>query len=231
MSEDKTDAVSKTRDDLRDLAESIIDAYETRVRTISGMMRQAYELVQSYRRDVENALSTLQGNMARGQSLRRRDFDSIVGNVISARARREKQVLEQLDAFSKEEGEMVMRLRRIVAHGKASDLDDLRKIQEDILTRQKSRERQVIGGLRNFEIEEHELRTALGWLLNKGQKATVAHLRSMVNALTARWTAEGREVFEAVEELEGERGRVRARWQQVVDASSGTPGSGPERQA
>lgn len=219
-SEDKTDAISKTREDLRGLAASIIDAYEMRVRAISGMMRQAYELVQSYQQDVANALSTLRDNMAKGQSLRRCDFDKVVGNVIAARTRRERQVLEQLDAFCSEEGEMITRLRRIVAHGKASDLTDLRKIQQDTLTRQRSRERQVISVLRNFEMEEHELRAALRWLLNKGQDATIAHLRSAVNALAARWKAKEKEIFEVVEQLEETRSRVRARWQQVVNASS-----------
>ena len=220
MSEDITDAISKTRGDLRGLAANIIDAYEVRVKAISGMMKQAHELVQSHQRDVENALSTLRDKMARGQSLRRCDFDKIISSVVAARTRRQHQVLEHLNAFGSEEDEMIRRLRRIVAHGKASDLADLRKIHEDILTRQRTREQQVIGVLRNFEIEERELRTALGWLLNKGQKATVAHLRSTVNALTARWTAKRSDIFEMVGQLEDARSRVRAHWQQVVDAST-----------
>ena len=220
MSEDKTDAISRRREELRGLATSIIDAYEMRVRTISGMMRRAYELVQSYQQEAEKALSALRDNMAKGQSLRRCDFDKIVGDVIVARARRERRVLEHLDASGTQEEEMVTRLRRIVTRGKASDLADLRKIQEDILTRQRSRQRQVTGVLRDFEIEELELLTALRWLLDKGQKAKVAHLRNVVSALTARWMAKKGEVFEVVEQLEETRSRVQAHWQQVVDASA-----------
>ena len=220
MSGEKPDAVSKAREDLRRLAVSIIDAYEMRVSAISGMMRRAYDLVRSYQHDVEDALPLLRDNMAKGRSLRRHDFDKIIGDVVAGRGRREQQVLEHLNAFGAEEQEMTARLRDIVAHGKASDLANLRKIQEDILTRERSRERQVIGVLRNYEIEEHELRAALRWLLSKGEKATVIHLRSVVNAVTARWTAKERDIFEVVEQLEEARSRVRTHWQQVIDAST-----------
>ncbi len=220
MPENKADTISEAREELRRLAVSIVDAYEMRVGTISGMMREAYKLVKSYDRDVGNALSILRDNMAKGQSLRRCDFDKIIGDVTTARASRQQQVSEHLNAFAEEEKEMIMRLRRIVANGNASDLSDLRKIHEDILVRQKSRERQVIGILRKFEIDEHELRTMLRWLLDKGQKATVVHLRNVVKTLSARWGAKEREIFDVVEQLEKVRSGIRARWQQVVDAST-----------
>ncbi|MCK4375531.1 MAG: hypothetical protein KAX19_09385 [Candidatus Brocadiae bacterium] len=219
-SEVGTDDAAKSAQALRSLATSIIDAYQVRVRTISGMMKEAYDLIQSYQQDVGEALAALRDNMAKGQSLRHCDFDKIISALNETRARRRQQVSEQLDAFAAEEEQMIRRLRRIVAHGKASDLADLRKIQEDILTRQKTRERQVIGALRRFEIEQHELRTSLRWLLDKGQKATVAHLRSVVKALITRWAAKEREIFDVIEHLEKVRSRVRARWQQVVDASA-----------
>lgn len=220
MTEDKADTVTTRREDLRGLAASIIDAYEMRVSSISGMMRQAYELVRSYQQHAEDALSTLRDSMAQGQSLRRCDFDEAISRVVEARARRERQVLEHVNTFGAQEEEMITRLRRIAARGKATDLADLRKIQEDILAHQRTREREVIGILRNFEIEEHELRTALRWLLNKGEKATVAHLRTVTDALTARWASKERDVFEVVEQLEDARSRVRDRWQQVVATST-----------
>ena len=220
ISECRTDIVATSQESLRSLAESVIDAYEMRASAVSGMMRQAYELVRSYQQNVEKALSTLRINMAKEQSLRCCDFDKAISGVIDANARRERQVLEHLDAFAAQEEEMITRLRRITARGKAADLADLGIIQDDILTRQKAREREVIGILRSFEIEEHELCAALRWLLSKGETATVAHLRAMVDALTTRWAAKEKDVFEMVEQLEAARGRVRDRWQQVVESSS-----------
>ena len=232
MSEGRPDAVAKTGEALRGLAASIIDAYEVRVRTISGMMKEAYDLIQSYQQHVKEALAALRDNMAKGQSLRHCDFDRIISDLPEARARSQQRVSEQLDTFAAQEEEMISRLRRIVAHGKASDLADLRKIQEDILIRQKGREQQVIGVLRNFEVEEHELRTGLTWLLDKGEKATVEHLRSVVRALSARWvTEEETEIFHVIEHLEKTRSRVRARWRQVVDASTSTTAGSPQQHA
>ena len=87
MSEDRTDTVAKKREVLRGLAASIVDAYEARVRTISGMMREAYELIQSHQQDVEDALAVLRDNMAKGQSLRRCDFDETISDLTGAQPR------------------------------------------------------------------------------------------------------------------------------------------------
>jgi len=220
MSDDRTSPIAEKGRMLRDLAESVIDAYEVRVRMISQMMKQAYELVGSYQHDVENMLALLQRNMAKGQSLRCCDFDSIIRDLADTRARCQQQVSERLDAFAAEDEGVIMRLRRILAGGKASHLADLRTIQEDILTRQKQREREVIAVLRKFEIQEHELLTSLRWLLDKGEKATVTHLRSAVKTLTTRWVTREKEIFHVVEQLEEVRSRVRDRWRQVVEVSS-----------
>ena len=216
----RDEPIRKTKEDLRVVAESIIDGYETRVKTISGMMRQAYQLMLSYQQDVEDALSLLRDNMAKGQSLRRTDFDKIMSDVADVRARRQQQTSQRLDAFAAEEEDMVARLRRIVASGKGSDLTDLRKIQEDILTRQRRRERDVISVLRSFETQELELRTSLRRLLDRGKEVTITHLQREVNALTSRWTTEHPELFDAFEQLEDARSRVRSRWQDVANASA-----------
>ena len=220
ISECKTDLVDSSQESLRRLAESVIDAYEMRARTVSGMMRQAYELVRSYQQNVEEALSTLRINMAKQHSLRCCDFDKAISGVIEANARRERQVLEHLNGFGAQEEEMITRLRRITARGKAADLADLGIMQDDILTRQRAREREVIGILRSFEIEEHELCAALRWLLSKGETATIAHLRAMADALKTRWAAKEKDIFDMVEHLEAARARVRDQWQQVVESSS-----------
>ena len=229
MSEAKTDVASNAQEVLRDLAEGIIRAYEMRVKAISSMMNQAYELIRSYERTVEDALLTVRDSMARGQSLRHRDFDEIVGDISAARASREQQVLERLRAFEKEEKEMIERLREVLACGKTSDLGELQEIRNDTLARQESREREVIRALRAFEAEEHELLAALRPLVEKGENATVEHLCDAVRALTARWKTRKEEIYLLIENLEDTRSSVHSRWRQVMDASPPPSGSEPQQ--
>ena len=214
------DGLPNAREDLQRAAAGIIDAYEMRVSAISSMMGRAYDLVRSYQRDVEKVLPIVRDDMAKGQDRPGSDFDEIIGDVVAAHAGREQQVLRHLQAFCAEEQEMIARLREIVAQEGACDVANLGKTQEDILTRERSRERQVIDLLRDYEIEEHELRAALRWLLSKGDKATVAHLRRIADAMTARWAAKERDVFEVVEQLEEARSHVRTRQGEVIDASA-----------
>lgn len=220
MSTDEAGRVSKIRSDLRQLATRVVDAYEMRVCAISGMVKQAYDIVNSYQQDVEHALSILRDNMAKGRSLRHRDFDGIIADVVTIRAHREKQVLENLIAFAAEEKAMTARLRQILANGDVGDIVSLGRMQEDILDRAKRRQQKVVSILRTYEVEAHELRAALRWLLDKGDAATVAHLRSVANAMTTRWAAEERCISEVVGQLEAAGSQVRSRWQKVVSASA-----------
>ena len=216
----EVDGLPNAREDLQRAAAGIIDAYEMRVSAISSMMGRAYDLVRSYQRDVEKVLPIVRDDMAKGQDRPGSHFDEIIGDVVATHAGREQQVLRHLQAFCAEEQEMIARLREIAGQEGACDVANLRKIHEDILTRERSRERQVIDLLRDYEIEEHELRAALRWLLSKGDKATVAHLRRIADAMTARWAAKERDVFEVVEQLEEARSHVRTRHGEVIDASA-----------
>jgi len=74
-----------TGEDLRALANSIIDSYEMRVRTVNGLMDQAYSFLKSFQMELEDMIARLRDNLAKAESLRKKDFDRMIGDVIERR--------------------------------------------------------------------------------------------------------------------------------------------------
>ncbi|MBA3071070.1 MAG: hypothetical protein FP829_02730 [Nitrospirae bacterium] len=206
-------------EDLRTLANSIIDSYELRVRTVSTLINQAYQLLKSFQIEIENMIAGLRDNLARAESLRKKDFDQMISDVIERRRQREEEAGETLKRFQEEEGEMISRLREIILRGNSSSLEDIKAIKEDIFKRQKEREKKIITTLQCFQIEQEELRVALKKLLSKGEGVKIKDLRIVLNSLRTRQSDRDAELIKMLEEFEIVRGKVQTQWQAVSRVS------------
>jgi len=207
-------------EDLRALANSIIDSYELRVRTVSALINQAYQLLKSFETEIEDMIAGLRDNLAGVESLRKKDFDHMISDVIERRRQREEEAEQTLKRFREEEGEMISRLREIVLRGNSSSLEDnIKAIKEDIFKRQKEREKKIITTLQCFQIEQEELRVALKKLLSKGEGLKIKDLRIMLRSLRTRQSDRDAELIKMLEEFEVVRGKVQTQWQAVSRVS------------
>jgi len=203
-------------EDLRALANSIIDSYELRVRTVSTLINQAYQLLKSFQTEIEDMIAGLRDNLAGAESLRKKDFDHMISDVIERRQQREEEAEQTLKSFQEEEGEMISRLREIILRGNSSSLEDnIKAIKEDIFKRQKEREKKIIKTLQCFQIEQEELRVALKKLLSKGEGVKIKDLRIVLNSLRTRQSDRDAELIKMLEEFEIVRGKVQTQWQAV----------------
>ena len=80
--------------DLRVLANSIIDSYEMRVKTVGALMNQANQLLRSFQLEIEDMMASLRNNLAKFESLRNKDFDSMMCSVIELCQRTEEEAEE-----------------------------------------------------------------------------------------------------------------------------------------
>ena len=207
-------------EDLRALANSIIDSYELRVRTVSTLINQAYQLLKSFQTEIEDMIAGLRDNLAGAESLRKKDFDHMISDVIERRRQREEEAEQTLNRFREEEGEMVSRLREIVLRGNSSSLEDIKAIKEDIFKRQKEREKKIIKTLQCFQIEQEELKVALKKLLSKGEGVKIKDLRIVLNSLRTRQNDRDAELTSMLDDFELIRDRVKTQWQSVSRVSS-----------
>jgi len=206
--------------DLRALANGIIDSYEMRVKTVGALMNQANQLLGSFRLETEDMMAVLRDNLAKSESLRKKDFDSMMSNVIELYQQTEEDAEKNLKRFQVEEEEMIIRLRNIILSGNRSSLEDIEAIREDILKRQKEREKGIIKALKRFQIEQEDIRVSLRNLLSKGENVKVKDLKIMLKSLSVQQSDRDAEIIGMLEGFEVAREKVQTQWQAVSRASN-----------
>jgi hypothetical protein len=202
-----------TGEELRALANSVIDSYEMRVRTVNGLMEQAYGLLRSFQMELEEMIDRLRDNLAKGESLRKKDFDRMMADFTERRLSHQLTAEDVLSRFQKEEMEMIDRLRKIIVSGGRSNLKDMEVIRDDILKRQKEREAGVIQALKRIQVEQEEVKAAIKRLLSKGDDVRIKDFKLMLKSLRVQQGAQDTQLGGMLEDLDLARSRVQSQWQ------------------
>ncbi len=205
--------------DLKALANSIIDSYEMRVSTVNTLMGQAYYFLKSFQTELEDMVVRLRDNLAKAESLRKKDFEHMIEDVIECRRQREQEAEHSLKLFQEQEEEMVSRLRKIILGGSRSGLEDIEAIKEDISIRQKEREKRVIKTLKCFQMELEEFRAGLKKLLSKGEEIKIKDFKVMLNSMRAQQSDRDAEMIGMLEEFDVVRDKIQNQWQAVSRVS------------
>lgn len=206
----------KTEENLKDLANSIIDSYEMRVKTVNDLMEQAYHFLENFHTELQEMIVQLKENLAKSESLRKKDFDRMMGGLTARRNAREEEAERVFQNFQEEEKEMIGRLRNVMVSGDRSNPDDMEIIKEDILNRQKERETGIVHALKRIQMEQEELKTALKKLLAKGETVRLKDFKLMLKSLKVQQGVRDNQVGQLLEDLDMVRERVRNQWQTAV---------------
>jgi len=206
----------KTEENLKDLANSIIDSYEMRVKTVNDLMEQAYHFLEGFHAELQEMIVQLKENLAKSESLRRKDFDRMMSGLTARRSAREEEAEKVFQNFQEEEKEMIGRLRNVMVQGDRSNPDDMEIIKEDILSRQKERETGIVNALKRIQMEQEELKTALKKLLAKGETVKLKDFKLMLKSLKVQQGVRDNQVGRLLEDLDIARERVRNQWQTAV---------------
>ena len=204
---------------MRALANSIIDSYQMRVRTVNGLMDQAYNFLESFQMELEDMIVRLRDNLAKAESLRKKDFDRMIKDVIECRNQSELEAKQSLTVFHEEEEGMIDRLRKIVLGGSHSNMQDMAAIKEDISRRQKDREKNIIKAMKRLQIEQEEFRVALRNLLEKREEVKVKDFKLMIKSLRAQQSDRDTELTKMLDEFDVVRTRVQGQWQSLASVS------------
>lgn len=199
-------------EDMRVLVQNIIDSYEMRVKTVGRLVKQANELLKSFHAEQEELASKLRDNLAKGECLRKKDFDLMMEGIRAQRKKREKEAAEVLEKFQREEEEMIAELRKIITSGERTRLEEFKTMKESILARQKEREERVREVLRNFHLEQEELGAGLRRLLSKNESVRIRDFKAMIKAIRVQQRERESEVGEMLEDFRRVREEVSAEW-------------------
>ncbi|WP_024336578.1 hypothetical protein [Desulfotignum balticum] len=212
------DTLKKTKntDQLKILAVSIVDSYEIRVNTIYSLLTQANNLLHSFQSELADMINLLRINLANSQSLRRKDFDAMIQNILDHHQKIENEANLSLSAFQKEEQAMIISLRDIIMGNSPDRIEDIEAMLDQMLKRQENREHDIIKILKHIQVEQEELKTGLKRLLKKGENIRIKDYKAMIKAIRAQQGDYNQYLFDLLDDFDLVRDRVNDQWQKVV---------------
>lgn len=202
--------------DVKELAVSIIDSYEMRVSTVTTLMTQANNLLKSFQMEMEDMITQLRDNLAKSESLRKKDFDIMMRTMVDRMREIEQEEQDRFIKFQMEESEMIGRFRRLVSGESLVVTEDMEALREDVHTRQKERERRVVSGLKQFQIAQEEFRSGVKILLLKGDGVRIKDLKQMLRTIKAHQYFREPEIIAILDSFDAVRNKVQNQWREVV---------------
>lgn len=125
------------------LTQEILEFYDAIVERAKALREETKKTIEGFRKEQEELSVKLRENLAKGESLRKKDFASLMEEIIEGKKRREGEVQEMLARFQKEEEEMTEGLKKLLAKDKEIRIKDFKKWLLVVKRRQEERREEI----------------------------------------------------------------------------------------
>ncbi len=174
--------------------DSIISSYEARIQSIetffdtTGQIFQDFqESLLSTRAEREKINSQLRENLAQNGSLRKKDFDRMMGIISSHLDESEREVRQLSQKYLNEQTKLVQQLREglrnfkdALTEGQAEKVKELQTVIKEILSKQNESKIEVTSKLKEFQQGQQQTSKMLKELLAKGEELRIRHFKAML---------------------------------------------------
>jgi len=203
-------------EDMKRVAEEIVSSYESRISTVASVVDNTHQLLNDFKIKRNEMSNQLKETLAKGESLRKKDFDRMMEDILSHQEEREKQVKELLKRFFEERKETAQLINKNLREREGIRIEDFKKILADIQAKQKAREEEVSRRLKEFQEEYREMAESLRSLLNKGESIRIKDFKDMVRNIRARQIERTKEVRTRLDEFGKERLNMASQWDKII---------------
>ncbi|MFH1435228.1 MAG: hypothetical protein ABIJ56_05895 [Pseudomonadota bacterium] len=183
----------------KNIVESTISSYEERMQHIGDVFDAAHQILQGFQesftakqeRDTINA--RLRESFAKNGSMRKKDFDGMMRDILLAQDEREKEARDILSGYLDEQKETakalkenLQKIRDSLAGGEVRRVHECHEMMKDILAGQDERKEWVTSRLKEFQEEQKLLSSRLKGILAKGKEIRAMDLKLMLDELKAQ---------------------------------------------
>lgn len=161
----------------KSLPAEIADFYDAIVEKAAALRLDAQRTIAGVKKEQAEMAIQLQQNLAEGKSLRKADFQKLMGEVIELRQAREKEILDMLAQFHQEEQAIAQGLKQLFSAGKQARLRDFQKFI--VTTRRATKTRRA-------EIEEI---AQASLAIRKSAEEAIAQFREEREEMVKSWQA------------------------------------------
>ena len=125
------------------IAQDIVASYEARIKVIQATAEDTQKLLEEFREKREKMSQELKGALSQHESLRKKDFDKMMEDILIAQKTREENVKQMLVDFQDEEMKVVKGLREMLKKGEKLRLKDFKGTLVKIRKEQEIREKET----------------------------------------------------------------------------------------
>jgi len=203
-------------EEMRRVAEEIVSSYQSRISTVAMIIDNTHQLLEDFKNKRNEMSNHLKETLARQGSLRKKDFDNMMKDILSHQDEREKEVKELLKTFFEEQKEIAQVIKRNLADGEKVKISDFKNSLKDIQARQKIRENEVSVMLKEFQTEYKEMAESLRSLLDKREAIRIKDFKGMLKNIRSRQIEREREVRTRLDEFRKERQDMASQWHKLT---------------
>jgi len=174
--------------------DSIISSYEARIQSIERFFDTTGQIFQDFqeslfntRAEREKINNQLRENLAQNGSLRKKDFDRMMGVISSHLDESEQEVRQLSQKYLNEQTKLVRQLREglrnfkdALTEGQAEKVKELQTLIKDILSKQDKSKIEVTSKLKEFQQGQQQTSKMLRDLLAKGEKLRIRDFKAML---------------------------------------------------
>jgi len=205
-------------DDIKRLTKEVVFSYEYRISEVGIIIDNAHRILEEFKTKRNEMSNQLKGNLAKEGSLRKKDFDRMMEEILSRQDEREKQIKDLLRTFLEEQKEVAQTIKKNLAEGEKVRINDFKKMLKDIQARQKVGENEVSMMLKEFQGEHKEMAELLRSLLDKGEAVRIKDFKEMLKNIRERQIERSNEVKAGLDEFRKERQDMASEWHKLTIA-------------
>lgn len=127
--------------EIKNLLQNIIASYEARLQIIRSIIENTEKILGEFRTKREEMSTRLREALAKSTNLRKKDFDGMMGEILTVQAEREENTKRMLADFRQEEERVLIKLKSLLEQGKEIKIKDFKKMLAKIKNEQESREK------------------------------------------------------------------------------------------
>lgn len=154
---------SEEKRDLKDLAKDIAISYDARVKVVGEIVEDTHKMLGEFKERRENMSEELREILAKSESLRKKDFNRMMADIVLRQNEREAEVKKMLEDFRKEEEMVAEKLRNLLKKGEEIRLKDFKKMMLDIKQDQERKAKETGASIgEQFQKMQEEVHAMLG---------------------------------------------------------------------
>jgi uncharacterized iron-regulated protein len=191
----------KNVEDMKRLATEIISSYESRIAAVGMIIDTTHQLLDDFRTKRNEISNQLKETLAHKESMRKKDFDKIMNDILSSQDEKEEEIRNLLKTYIAEHKEAASSIRENLeknemarAEDEKSRIENFRKMFHGIQEQQQCRENEVREKLLEFQQDHKKTTEFLRTLLDKDEAVRASYLKTMLKDIRAQRTQRKEEI-------------------------------------